>query len=163
MFRLSRITDYGIRVLAHLASSEESGLQASPVNAREVADELSLPLPIVSKVMKSLARAGVLESHRGSKGGFNLALRPQDLTVADMITVLEGPVALMQCSADSSECRHAGSCTIQEPWSVINLAVENTLATITLADLISPTFPLTKSVLTLQALNPVPGKGVRSD
>ena len=155
MFRLSRFTDYGIRILAHLASSAECGPGAAPMNAREVADELSLPLPIVSKVMKALARAKVLESHRGSKGGFNLTLRPRDLTVADMITVLEGPVALMQCSADPSECEHAGSCTVQEPWGVINLAVENTLSTITLADLISPTFPLAKSALTLQVQNSV--------
>ncbi len=142
MFRLSRITDYGIRVLAHLASSAESGLRVAPVNAREVADELSLPLPIVSKVMKSLARAGLLESHRGSKGGFNLVQRPEDLSVADMIAALEGPVALTECQIGPFLCQHEGTCSVQEPWSVINRSVRNTLATITLSDLIDPLFPL---------------------
>ena len=96
MFRLSKGTDYGIRILAHLARSAGD---ETPHTAREVAEELTLPTPMVSKVMKSLARAGVLESHRGSKGGFSLLRRPDELNVADMITALEGPVALTECTA----------------------------------------------------------------
>ena len=79
MFRLSKVTDYGIRILAHLARDEElrtpgSGRQTlhharhyARHNAREVSTDLALPLPMVSKVMKNLARAGVLESHRGDE------------------------------------------------------------------------------------------------
>ena len=138
MFRLSRGTDYGIRILAHLARDE----QPATHNAREVAESLQLPAPMVSKVMKSLARGGVLESHRGPGGGFRLARRPDDLSVADMITVLEGPVALTECQIGPSICQHEGNCSVQEPWSVINRSVQNTLATITLSDIVNPNFPL---------------------
>ncbi len=146
MFRLSKGTDYGIRILAHLAGDEAGTTH----NAREVAARLRLPLPMVSKVMKSLARAGVLESHRGAKGGFSLRRRPSEISVSDMITALEGPVALTECMIGPSLCQHEGSCTVQEPWSVINRAVQGTLSTITLSDLIHPGFPATSPVLSLQ-------------
>jgi FeS assembly SUF system regulator len=141
LFRLSKGTDYGIRILAHLARENGAG-PAAPHTAREVAEDLRLPTPMVSKVMKSLARAGVLESHRGSKGGFQLSRRPDELNVADMIAALEGPVALTECMIGPSLCAHEASCSVQEPWSVINRTVQNTLATITLSDLINPHFPL---------------------
>ena len=137
MFRLSKGTDYGIRILAHLARDGEGATH----NAREVAEDLSLPFPMVSKVMKSLARAGVLESHRGAKGGFTLLRKPEELNVADMITALEGPVALTECQLGPALCQHEGSCRVQEPWSVINRSVRDTLAMITLSDLINPQFP----------------------
>ena len=139
LFRLSKGTDYGIRILAHLARGAGD---PNPHTAREVAEDLHLPTPMVSKVMKSLARAGVLESHRGSKGGFSLTRRPEELNVAEMIAALEGPVALTECMVGPSLCAHEGSCRVQEPWSVINRSVQNTLATITLSDLINPQFPL---------------------
>ena len=88
MFRLSKVTDYGIVLLAHLAQSEEQ----SAHNARDIAGDVGLPVPMVSKILKALARHGVLESQRGSKGGYQLARRPEQLTVADMISALEGPV-----------------------------------------------------------------------
>jgi len=145
MFRLSKVTDYGIRILAHLARDARGATH----NAREVARELGLPLPMVSKVMKSLTRAGVLASHRGAKGGFRLTRPPEHLTVASMIAALEGPVALTECQLAESLCSHEGTCSVQQPWSVINLAVQNTLATITLADLIHPGFPQSSSMLSL--------------
>ena len=137
MFRLSKGTDYGIRILAHLAGDGAG----STHNAREVAEALHLPVPMVSKVMKALARAGVLESHRGSRGGFSLTRCPDELSVADMIVALEGPVALTECQVGPFLCQHEGSCNVQEPWSVINRSVQNTLEMITLADLINPHFP----------------------
>ncbi len=142
MFRLSKGTDYGIRILAYLARDEAVSGPNATRNAREVAEALHLPVPMVSKVMKSLARAGMLASHRGAKGGFSLSRRPDELNVANMIAALEGPVALTECQVGPSLCAHEGSCHVQGPWSVINRSVKNTLATITLSDLINPQFPL---------------------
>jgi FeS assembly SUF system regulator len=165
VFRLSKGTDYGIRILAHLAGDGDSATH----NAREVAEQLLLPMPMVSKVMKSLARAGILESHRGAKGGFSLARRPEELSVAAMIAALEGPVALTQCQVGPSLCEHEANCNVQQPWSVINAAVKNTLATITLSDLISPSFPRTSSVLLLsdpdaaQASDMRPARAARAE
>lgn len=144
MFRLSKGTDYGIRILAHMARHASR----ATLNAREVAEALRLPTPMVSKVMKSLARAGVLESQRGAKGGFRLSRRPEDLSVAEMIAALEGPVALTECQIGPALCEHESLCRVQEPWNVINRSVQNTLATITLSDLINPHFSVSDRLST---------------
>jgi len=136
VFRLSKITDYGIVLLAHLASGERE----VPHAARDLANAVDLPLPVVSKVLKSLARRGLLESHRGSKGGYALSRRPSDITVAEMIAALEGPVALTECGLASAICSHEGSCAVRDPWQVINRVVQESLAQVTLADLINPRF-----------------------
>lgn len=151
MFRLNRLTDYGIVLLAHLARVEatEHSLESGEYvdgpkcarNARELAAEVDLPVPVVSKILKSLTRAGMLESQRGAKGGYSLARRPEELSVAEMITALDGPLALTQCSAGPATCEHEGSCGMRSPWQVINQVVEYALAGVSLADLINPSFP----------------------
>ncbi|MFP8874620.1 MAG: SUF system Fe-S cluster assembly regulator [Myxococcota bacterium] len=162
MFRLSKITDYGIVLLAHLAKNREATTQ----NAREVAAAVDLPLPVVSKILKSLARRGVVESHRGSKGGYALRQAPGEITVTDMVEALDGPVALTQCNLGPHVCEHDGSCAVRDPWHVINRVVEVALSKITLADLIDPRFttgetPL--SILGRQSSSPVaPSLGTRA-
>ena len=138
MFRLSKVTDYGIVVLAQLA---RAGTDATR-NARELAEEVDLPAPIVSKVLKTLAGAAVVESQRGSKGGYRLADAPADLSVARMIAALEGPVSLTECTLGPDICVHHSSCGVQSPWQVINRVVHEALSQVTLADLIDPTFEL---------------------
>lgn len=136
MFRLSRLTDYGFVLLAHLAR-EGTGV---PHNARELADHLDLPAPAVSKILKLLARDGLLESQRGSKGGYQLTRDPKSLSVAEMIGVLEGPVALTECNLAGEICQHEGNCAVRGPLHVINGAVNEALRRVTLADLIDPCF-----------------------
>lgn len=150
MFRLSKITDYGIVILAHLANQEEQ----TTSNAREVASAVDLPLPVVSKVLKSLARQDVLESHRGSKGGYSLVRRPEEITVTEMLEALEGPVALTQCNLGPRACEHEGNCAVRDPWHVINRVVEVALSKITLADLISPRFSAVESPLSILGRSP---------
>ncbi len=140
MLRLSKTTDYGIVLLAQLASEarhatlEGSGNRAQ--NARELAAASDLPVPMVSKILKALTREGLLISQRGSKGGYSLAVAPEDLTVSEMIRVLEGPVALMDCAIGPSLCEHETVCAVREPWQVISRVVERALADVTLADLV---------------------------
>jgi FeS assembly SUF system regulator len=136
LFRLSKLTDYGIVLLAHLARDSEGPIH----NARELADDADLPLPVVSKVLKVMTRHGVLESQRGAKGGYALARPPHEITVAEMIGALEGPVALTECAAAELLCPHEGNCTVRGPWQLINGVVHDSLTRITLADLIDPTF-----------------------
>lgn len=146
MFRLSKITDYGILLLAHMASRNEldAELRASAdtesegagvVTARELAEQVDLPLPIVSKILKSLAREGTIESHRGAKGGYSLRVEADRITVAEMISVLEGPVAMTECSVSTGLCLHENSCSVRQPWQMINKVVQDALGDITLADL----------------------------
>ena len=141
MFRLSRMTDYGIVLLAHLASERNLNPdESAPQNARELALQVGLPLPVVSKVLKQLARAGILESHRGAKGGFTLTRRPEDLSVAELVTALDGPVALTQCAALPGGCDHESTCAVRSPWQVINQVVQYALSEVSLADLVNPAF-----------------------
>lgn len=179
MFRLSKITDYGIVILAHLARDDRgfagpaagagSAAGARPAapegartadgsvplhNAREVAAAVDLPLPIVSKVMKSLARDGVLKSHRGSKGGFSLTRDPGAITVEEMIAALQGPVALTECNSTADGCQIEGHCPVRDPWQVINRVVQVALSKITLADLIDPSFTSTGTTLQILSRSP---------
>ncbi len=144
MFRLGRLTDYGIVLLAHLAREDDRARAASEApsaqNARELAARVELPVPVVSKILKMLVRAGLLESRRGSKGGYALAHRPEEISVGEMIAALEGPLALTQCAVDPGACEHGSNCAVSSPWQVINQVVEYALAGVTLADLINPEF-----------------------
>ena len=132
MFRLSKTTDYGIVLMAQLASAPPH----APQNARELAQSSALPVPMVSKILKALAREGLLVSQRGSKGGYQLARLPEELTVSEMIRVLEGPVALTDCAIGPALCSHETLCAVREPWQVISRVVERALGDITLADLV---------------------------
>jgi FeS assembly SUF system regulator len=136
MFRLSKVTDYGIVLLAQLAQSEDRSAQ----NAHKLALEVDLPVPMVSKILKSLVRHEILESQRGSKGGYRLSRPPAQVTVADMIAALEGPLGLTECTLAPDLCSHEGSCAVQGPWQVINRVIHEALETVTLADLIDPNF-----------------------
>jgi FeS assembly SUF system regulator len=134
VIRLSRITDYGIVLMVELARSTDDAAH----NARNLAAKTELPLPVVSKVLKSLARAGLLASQRGSKGGYTLARLADEITVPEMITALEGPISLTECTLHPGACQQESNCDVREPWQRINDAVHAALAQITLADLATP-------------------------
>lgn len=130
MIRLGRLTDYGIVLMAHLA-----GAGQGPHAARDVAAATQLPLPAVSKLLKSLAREGLLISSRGTKGGYQLARPAEQITVPQMITALEGPIALTDCNLHEGACSQEPRCHVRTPWQRINRAVHDALSQIRLADL----------------------------
>src|SRR5690606_36837478 len=108
MLRMSRITDYGIVLLTHLAAAAPG---ETVHNARELAARAGLPLPVVSKILKTLTREGFLLSHRGAKGGYALARRPEQITVASVIDALEGPIALTECGTElDGACEREARC-----------------------------------------------------
>ena len=137
MLRLSKITDYGIVLLAELAKEP----QGSQRNSRELASRVELPVPVVSKILKALARGGLIESQRGAKGGYSMTRQPEELSVAAMIAALDGPVAITECNVGPRLCEHEGSCAVRAPWQRINRVVEVALSRVTLRDLIDPSFP----------------------
>jgi FeS assembly SUF system regulator len=135
LIRLSRLSDYGIVLMALLAARSGD----TPSNAREVAALAHLPLPVVSKVLKALARRGLLVSHRGAKGGYSLARPPAEITAAEMIAALEGPIGLTECAAHPGQCVKESNCHVREPWQRINSVVRRALDQVTLADLVPQT------------------------
>jgi len=130
MIRITKQTDYGIVLLTHLAATPERH-----ANAPELAAETRLPLPMVSKILKLLVREGVLQSHRGVKGGYGLARHPGEISMAEVITALEGPIAITECIDDHSGCTHEPFCAVRGRWHRINAALRHTLAGITLAEM----------------------------
>jgi FeS assembly SUF system regulator len=138
MLRMSRITDYGIVLLSHLAAADPERVH----NARELAESSHLPLPVVSKILKVLAREGFLESHRGVKGGYSLARPPERVSVVEVIDALEGPIALTECGVGS--CEREASCVVRAPWQRINRVVRNSLADVRLSDLVTRPIAITR-------------------
>src|SRR4029078_4046204 len=100
--------------------------------------EGKLPLPTVSKILKLLAKHGLLEAHRGVRGGFTLSRRPEKITMAEVIGALEGPVGVTDCCAPSSDCGIEKSCIVKSNWMKINQVVLGALDRIPLAGMSTP-------------------------
>ena len=128
MLRITKITDYGFILLAHMASLEQDLLH----NAKDLSAAIGIPLPTVSKVLKILTQGGILQSHQGSKGGYSLSRPAQDITAAEIIEAIEGPVAITDCSSVEGCDRN---CAVSLSWQRVNGAVLGALKGLTLADM----------------------------
>ena len=133
MIRLNKMTDYAVVMLSHLAVDVDR-----VVTATELARGSVLPLPSVSKLMKQLSRAGILTSQRGASGGYRLGRAPKDISIADIVTILEGPIALTACieGADTS-CDAMPQCSLSGHWNQVNHAIQVALDSVSLADLLN--------------------------
>jgi len=138
MIRLSRLADYSVALMTHIADQPDR-LR----NGNDLASALRLPAPTVSKLLGKLARAGLLTSYRGVDGGYTLARRPEAITMADIISAVDGPIAMTECIDTTSvgACTIEGICPARASWQKINDAVRNALAGVTLADVIPPPLP----------------------
>ena len=130
MLRISRLTDYGTLVLAHL-----SGADGTPTSAAEVASATGIAPPTVSKLLKLLAKSGLVVSTRGVQGGYSLSRDAAEISAADIIDALEGPVHITECSADDSQCDLEAVCNVGGAWQRINVAIRRALGDINLHDL----------------------------
>jgi FeS assembly SUF system regulator len=141
MIRITKQTDYGIVLLTHLAATPER-----QVNAPELAGETHLPLPMVSKILKLLVREGLLESHRGVKGGYSLSRPPEVISMAEVVSALEGPIAITECIDDLTGCSHSPLCAVRGRWNRINTALRDALAGISLGEMAETPRPEPKLV-----------------
>ena len=112
--------------------------------ACSLAIESRLPLPTVTKLLKSLQQGGLLISQRGIKGGYSLARPPREISVAEIIVVFEGPIALTECSTDTSGlCDLETCCPIKDNQRIISQVVRGALEKVMLSDLVHPfTWPI---------------------
>jgi FeS assembly SUF system regulator len=130
LLRISRLTDYGTLVLAHLSNT-----QVTPTSAADVAAATGIALPTVSKLLKLLAKAELVTSTRGAQGGYSLARTPAAISAADIIDALEGPVHITECSADDSACDFEAVCNVGGAWQRINVAIRDALGQVSLIEL----------------------------
>jgi len=135
MIRLGKLTDYGLVLMTCMARETGRSLHT----ARDLAAASQLPLPTVSKVLKQLLQARLLVSHRGIKGGYSLARSAQEISLAEVIGALEGPIALTECSTDViGLCELEPSCPIKTNQQVISRVVRGALEKVMLSDLVQP-------------------------
>lgn len=134
MLRMSKLTDYGIVVMTHLASEPER-----PHTAAELALETQMNQPTVSKILKVLTREGLLASYRGAKGGYRLVRSAGEITMAEIIDALEGPIAITECSSQAGICDQESHCSVRTNWQWINHIIHKALDGVTLAEMAQAT------------------------
>lgn len=137
--RLSSLADYAVVMMA--AAARHCGATCR-LNATSLAHETGLPLPTVQKLVSKLSSAGLLESARGTGGGFRLARPAASISVADIVEAIEGPIALTVCVDNGRhDCAVERACRVKPHWNAINGAVKGALAGVSLAQLSSAPAP----------------------
>lgn len=144
MLRVSKLTDYATVLMAALAELPDQLASAS-----DLAERARLELPTVSKLLKLLAGAGLIESRRGVNGGYRLARAASEISVLDIVTAIEGPIGMTECSVHQGQCHHETRCRIQHNWRRISAAIGDALRGVTLDELRAP-----------EAARPTRGKAV---
>jgi len=136
MLRITKLTDYATVVLTVLATHDGQICSAS-----ELAQWAGLETPTVSKLLKPLAQAGLVESVRGVHGGYRLARCPEHIALIEIVEAMEGPLALTECNHDQGQCGIAARCGLQFHWRQINEVIADALRAVTLAQLLHPLPP----------------------
>ncbi|HVD56866.1 MAG TPA: Rrf2 family transcriptional regulator [Thermoleophilaceae bacterium] len=132
--------EYGVRVMAHLANSDDDG----PISLGTIADAEGLPLAYLEHLVQRLRKAQLIESRRGAHGGYTLARAPGDISMAEVVSALEGDIAPIECiTADADgvlTCAREGSepCPTKLLWTRVQGSIVRTLTEMTLADLVQP-------------------------
>ncbi|NNF15143.1 MAG: SUF system Fe-S cluster assembly regulator [Gammaproteobacteria bacterium] len=134
MLRMSRLTDYATVILAYMARDDDDALHTTS----DVAKHTHLATTTVSKLLKTMTRAGLIASYRGSNGGYRLARPAREISAAEIIDALEGPVSITECSAESHRCDLAEVCGVGNAWQRINVAIRAGLDEISLEQLVRP-------------------------
>lgn len=133
MLRISKLSDYAIMVM--VALSEQRG---EVLNAQVLAERTHLELPTVSKVLKLLAQAGLVRSYRGVNGGYSVDRAASDISVAEIIGAIEGPIAMTECSVEEGLCSQEQICTLRGNWQRISSAVAQAIESVSLAEMSRP-------------------------
>jgi FeS assembly SUF system regulator len=130
MLRISKLTDYATLILAQLASQP-----VQRATAAQIAAQTGLAIPTVSKLLKQLHRQGLVLSTRGLHGGYLLSRPAAEITAANIIDALEGPVALTECAGLASHCCLEPTCLVGRAWQRVTQAIRRSLQEITLLEL----------------------------
>jgi Rrf2 family protein len=133
MLRLSKKADYALMAMKHLALRGERGASS----AREIAEQYGIPIELMAKVLQRLVRRGLLLSQQGTRGGYQLARVPGEISVADVIQAIEGPVTVTACSTDDGQCDQYSKCNVRDPLFKVRARILSALGECTIAELAS--------------------------
>ncbi len=133
MLRLSKLADYGCQVMVYMARDR------AVHSASEVASALGMAAPTVSKILKMLARDGLVASVLGAKGGYALSRYPKEISIAEIINAMDGPISITECSSTST-CTRESFCSTRGNWQGINHVIQQALDNVSLAEMVTPNF-----------------------
>lgn len=133
MIKISRLADYATIILNRFCCEEDKLFSAATL-----AEETHITLPTVSKILKILCEANLLDSTRGVNGGYRLARSPKKITIAEVITVIDGKPAITQCSQKTGLCDHNQYCQLRGNWQFINKMIYELLEKFTIMDMHHP-------------------------
>ena len=132
MIKLSRLTDYALVILVDLSGKAELS------SAQEIATRTNIPVPTVSKVLKLLSKNDVIISVRGASGGYKLSKTMKEISVASIISAIEGPISLTSCTSDEGDdCNISALCPLSKGWQYVNDTINDTLQSVSIQDLMS--------------------------
>ena len=131
MLRLSKKADYALMAMKHLALRSDQGSSS----AREIAALYDIPIELMAKVLQRLVRGGLLASHQGTHGGYELARRPTQISVADVIQAIDGPVTVTACSTEENQCEQFAKCNVRDPLWKVRERILSALGECTIAEL----------------------------
>lgn len=131
MLRLSKLADYGSQIMTHMARDKHVH------SASEIAENLGITVPTVSKILKLLARQNLVASVLGAKGGYTLARAPNEISIAEIINAMDGPISITECSG-TSVCSRESVCSTRGSWQGINRIILGALEKVKLAEMIEP-------------------------
>ena len=126
--------------MGHLSQLDRGSL----ASAREIANRFNVPVSLLMNVLKQLASAGYIESVRGARGGYRIAIDPEEISLADLVGVLEGPVRLAEClteaAGDDTECtcQVMANCPVADPVHRVQRKLKDFLAGVTLGEIVKP-------------------------
>ena len=136
MFKLNKMTDYAVVMMADMAR-----LPGEVRTAPQLAEATGVPLPTVSKLLKKLTNGGLMQSQRGASGGYSLSRAPEEISVAEIIAAVDGPIALTACVDGSpDQCGVETICAMRGNWDRVNRAVRGALEEVSLADMMVSAF-----------------------
>jgi Rrf2 family protein len=139
MLKLTKKADYGLIALRHLTSSEKGGRGArGSASAKDIAEAYRIPLPLLSKVLQKLCKAGLLISEQGTNGGYRLGRDARDISTLEVIRTIDGPIILTQCFTEHDEpkdCTQSALCPVREPLRKVHEGILKLLSGISIADL----------------------------
>lgn len=135
---MTKRADYALLALSYLASTATDDPQRL-VNTKEIAEQFEIPMELLAKILQILAKNGLVASHPGPTGGYRLLRSPKDISVAEVLGLVDGPLSMLHCSnGHETMCKQYDRCTIRDPLAEIENRVKALLEDISLAEISLP-------------------------
>jgi len=142
MLRLSKKTDYALMAMKHLASDP----RRRAASAREIAELYDIPIELMAKVLTRLVRSGLLVSHQGVQGGYELAQPPAAISVAAVLEAIDGPLTMTACTHGDHECDQFSKCNVRDPLRRIRDRIAAILAECSILEIVADPDPSAPAV-----------------